>query len=135
MVKHRLRRMLWLYCGYPHKLVLMLGTAEEKARAMAEFKLDFEICAALGALPGPSKAMSAYIERSPFQHVAVQQVLAACEEFGFESHFDIEHLLRQRTLTVTQSQGVEDMNNHQKNSRQGTNWGGRYRRPQTGLAV
>lgn len=135
MVRCRMRRTLWMVCSYPHKFVLLLGSEEERGRCLRDFKHDGEVFAELAGLQRPSKLMTSYIERSCFKHLSVQQLQAACSEFNYGQHQDLENLVRSRFSTVMQSQGVEDMNNHQKNSRQMSNWGGRYRRPQSGLAA
>ena len=59
----------------------------------------------------------------------------AADEFGYKAHAEWQELVQHRSKALYTSQPVEDLNNSQKNMRQVSNWGGRYRRPQTALAA
>jgi hypothetical protein len=134
LVKHRLRRVLYMVATYPYKLVLLLGEPHEQVAVLSEFKKDAEIYDKLSALP-QTASTRAVLSRSCFNHLCVQQLLAGAKSSNFEVSDELVTFVGESTKTVMQSQGVEDMNNSQKNSRQATNWGSRYRRPQTGMAV
>lgn len=130
----RVRRTLWMTSQYPHKMAFMLGTPDEQLTVLAEFKADAIVFDKLKAHVGPSKLLATCLARSCFQQLSVMQLRAACDEFNYTSDPElIEHIM-QRYSTVMSSMGVEDMNNYQKNARS-TNWGSRYRRPLTSLAV
>ena len=134
MCRNRLRRMLYLTQSYPHLCVLLLGTPSEQGDLFTTFKKDLENFNALQIQENKTTIMKTYIERSPFQLLSVKQLADACQAMGWASGPELIKLVSARTTTVMSSQGVEDMNNFQKNSRQLTSWGGRYRRPQTSLA-
>ena len=102
---------------------------------MQDFKEHFNLCEKIAALRNPDELMRKYMSRTSTRLLFVQQVDQACKELGFEPHPDIVKLISERTMTVMQSHGVEDMSNYQQNARQVKNWGGRHRRPQTCLAV
>lgn len=135
MVKARLRRMLYLVEGYPHKFVLLLGSDDESGGILRALRSDCEIFDELKALNRPSALLRRVMARSPLQMLSVQQVALACIEFGWAPHAELRRLVDERTRTIMQSQACEDLNNHQKNFRQHTNWGGHYRRPLTCMAA
>ena len=61
--------------------------------------------------------------------------MLACRELGYYAHPDVQRELQSRVVGIISTTAVEDINYVQKNARQLTQWGGRYRRPQTGLAT
>jgi hypothetical protein len=135
LMKCRLRRLLYLVEGWPYMFIFDLGTAAEKGLMWKWFECDTGCFKALQDAPNKSELMRAYEGRSPFQMLAVEQVVRACREVGFQGHEDITAIIHASTLTTTSSQGVEDLNNHQKNSHQVRSWGGKFRRPETCLAT
>ena len=135
MLKYRLRRTLFQVASWPYRLVLLLGTDLEAEAVLREFRAAFELHEAFKGIADRTALMASYISRSPFQTLSVQQAVLACKESGFTACAALRAFMDERTKTVMQSQGVEDMNNYQKNAHQVRNWGSRYRRPQTCLAV
>ena len=133
--RNRIKRMLYLTKSYPHLSVLLLGNDEDQAEFLRSFQADLNNFARLQGQGDHTSLMKVYMQRSPFQLLSVQQVAEACRALEFHADPSLLHMIRERTKTVMASQGVEDMNNHQKNSRQLNSWGGRYRRPQTSLAT
>ena len=82
----------------------------------------------------PSKFVKEYLKRHPCQQLAVQQLVLGFDECGWsKDNSEVEALLHQRFACLMASQLVEDINNQQKNFKQTTGWGGRYRRPETSM--
>lgn len=134
LMKARLRRTLYL-SGYPHCFILLLGTSREQTHLIDKLRSDHQNYEDLKAVPRPSALTKAYLERSPFNLLSVQQVILALKESEYRVTPELTKTLDSRFSTIMQSQGVEDMNNFQKNGKQENGWGGRYRKPQTGLAI
>ncbi len=134
LCKHRLRRTLYLTSSWPHKFVMLLGTADEQRAVVDDFKATVAAYDALQVAAGSDAVALSVLSRSPLKLVSVQQVRLACEELGYTPHHEIAGLVGERFLTSMQSQAVEDMNNHMKNSRH-SQWSGRFRRPETNLAT
>lgn len=134
LVKARVRRTLYT-SGYPHSFIPLLGTEQESQACVARIRQDYEIYETMRSIPTPSPQGKAFLERSPFTLLSMQQIVAALREADWQVSEPLAGHLRTRFSTLMQSQGVQDMNNFQKNARQHSNWGGRFRRPQIGLAV
>ena len=132
LVKCRCRRMLYLVEGYPHRLHLCLSAHADLFREFHSRCLDYE---SLKPEAHPTKLMREFLDRSLFEQLAVEQLALACRDVGYFAHPDLQAEMRQRGLGIISTTVVEDINNAQKNSRKLTNWGGRYRRPQTALAA
>lgn len=134
MAKFRARRTLYLQ-NYPHMAIMLLGTEDEQREFLDAFAQDMQIFEALKSTDRPDAMASAMLSRSAFNTFSVQQVARCLAEANYIVTPEVKRFITARFSTIMQSQGVEDMNNYQKNAKQETNWGGRYRRPQTSLAI
>ena len=132
--RHQLKRFIWFF-GYPHALQVLSGGSEDSQQAaLRQFRDDAARFDRLREARNRSETMALHVERSLFQKLGVQQFLEACKEFDFGIHADLQQLAVDRFSTIMSSSIVEHLNNWQKNSRNVSAWGGRYRRPQTSLA-
>lgn len=135
LAQQHLRRFLWMF-GWPRCLVLALGSEAECTEVLSSFRDHLRLFRQLEQQGAQASAVAKkLLGRSHFQKLSVQQVVCACEELGFQGSEPLLSLLRERFSTIMSSAVVEHLNNWQTNSRVGTGWGGRYRRPQTCLAT
>ena len=132
--KNRARRVSYMF-GYPHLMLLVLGTDDECREVTMDFRTDALCFKNLKHEDSPNRLQQLYIQRSYFQTISCQQLLAGLEECHYNPGKKFKDHVDARFSTVTTSQGVEDLNNNMKNSKQNTPWGSRYRRPQTGLSI
>ena len=102
---------------------------------LKKFELDYNIFEAMKLLSHPDRVCREYVTRDRFQTPTVDHLRLACMELHFLPHLEFKEVVTKRALCVKTSNGVEQLNNHQSNSHQVRNWGGRFRRPQTSLAV
>jgi hypothetical protein len=135
LCKNRCRRTLYLTSSFPHRLVMMLGTPAEQQAVVEEFRAASEAFTVLQGVAGATDIGTLMLSRSPFRTLAVEQARLGFVELGWQPHPDVIKLMEAKFKTVMQSQAVEDMNNAMKNNRQSSLHGGRFRRPQTSLAV
>ena len=114
----RQRRVMYFLGGWPGKLFkVLLGPAMARA-TLAEFKRDHAVWKHLRSLSPLPAGLSLALDRSVFKLTAVKQLVAACEESGWEPSGDMEELLRERTQAIIGTQLVEDIFGLQKNSKQ-----------------
>ena len=133
--RNRMRRTNWMR-GWPHQFTQGVGENDAVwSRLLARFQKDVTFDKALIDLEEPDKYSKDVHARSRMRLQSVEQLKLAAEEFHYQPHPEFTGLVNKRTLCCVGSNGVEQLNNHQKNSKQLRLWGGRYRRPQTSLAV
>lgn len=77
MVKHRMKRCLWLLRGWPNRMAAVLVGGPTRARTVAAFRADHEAWQALAAAEGPTSDMVALLHRSVFRRTSVRQLTEA----------------------------------------------------------
>ena len=109
---------MYIMSGWPGRLFkLLLSPAIAKA-TLDEFRKDYETWESMRSLHPVPTGLSPVLERSLFKLTAVKQLVAAFSETDWETHPDIELLLRERGYAIIGTQLVEDIFGVQKNSKQ-----------------
>jgi len=134
LAKARAKGQAYLF-GRPHRSILVLGSEAEANTEMELFYCDHKLADQLQAHSHKTELLMEYHKRSPFRTLAVRQLAAGAQQCQWKPLPVFKDHMSSRTKTIISTKVVEDMNNVMKNKKQGTNWGGRYRRPQTGLCA
>ena len=134
LAKARTRGQSYLF-GRPHRTILVLGSENDADKEMQLFKTDDKLFQRLKDNRTKTDLLMQYYQRSPFQTLAVQHLACGAKECGWKAEKPFLDHMDQRTRCIMSTKVVEDINNQQKNARQQTQWGGRYRRPQNGLTA
>jgi len=126
VVGHYLLRFLWLLRGWPFCSARWL--AEGASQWVQIFRNDWKIFMKMLAMKGRTPGMSKYIDRSAFQLVATQQLVALMRGSDWAVTPEIEAFVRTSHKRLLATQCVEDAFNRQKNV-EGTNYSFRYKAP------
>ena len=133
-VMNRQRRTLYLF-GHPHSMTLVLSAdCNVPKQAVDDFLVAKGLWQKLHRDDRQGRVLKTYKTRCSFNRLANTQLMGLLSEKGATPDSVKPHVSA-RTKAVLMSTGVEELNTSQKNSKQSTMWGGRYRRPQTCLAV
>lgn len=130
----RLRRLLWLVSGWPHRWAAALDSADEGRSVIAAWRRDRVIFDEFNRFDHLIASDRGVIDRHVFQLTNNMQIEAALKESSDTLTTKVADFLTRRFSGGFSTQAVEDMNGEQKNSGQ-VRGAKKFRKPATSWAT
>ena len=133
-VGQHVSRMLFLFEGWPHRALGMLGNSEQADAHLEAYRKDKAIFDSLCALPNRTKGEDFLLQRHPMQTRAAKHLEACLHDSGYACTKEVkDDFLRPHARTLIQSHIIEDLNGIAKNDSQ-LKACRRFRRPERQMA-
>lgn len=103
----RLKRMLWLLCGWPWAMIGVLGGPSQREKLMARFKEDVAVWEAFQAFDAPQAVHRRLQKRHCFQTVSCQQLICVAKDTRPTRNDELVSLMKRRARCAVPTKAVE----------------------------